>query len=170
MLNRVSIFSLDRLYRYTLWREWGPPIGFFSHINPRFGKFVQFIGLNPSTADERTDDPTLRRCIYFAQNWGFGAMCMTNLFAYRSTDPRVLREVEDPVGPDNLDWILRVAGDAGIVVAGWGTFGTWHNQAKKVKAALQKEKIPLFCLSLTAEGEPGHPLYLPKGLRPVQME
>ena len=74
-----TIFSQDREFRYTLWRQWG-----------RVVKTVAFIGLNPSTADEQVDDPTVRRCIRFAKDWGYDAMWMMNIFAFRATDPKVM--------------------------------------------------------------------------------
>src|SRR5690242_6108456 len=109
-MKRETIFSDCRAYRYTLWREWDI-----------FDKnYVMFVGLNPSTADERVDDPTIRRCIDFAKRWGYGALCMTNLFAYRATDPRVMKAFPYPVGPENDKWLVRCAREAGVVVAAWG--------------------------------------------------
>src|SRR5271157_168450 len=85
-----ATFSLCRTWRYKLWRRWSAAV-----------PMVTFIGLNPSTADEINDDPTVRRCLGFARRWGFGGMSMLNVFAYRSTNPRALRAATDPVGPRN---------------------------------------------------------------------
>src|SRR5579859_5937119 len=99
-----ATFSACRTYRYRLWRSWEPR-----------GSRCVFVGLNPSTADESTDDATIRKCVGFAKRWGFGAIEVVNLFAYagvRSTDPRSLLGVSDPVGPDNdgtMDAALRGA-------------------------------------------------------------
>ncbi len=57
--------------------------------------------LNPSTADEQRNDPTIRRCIEFARAWQFGSVEVVNLFAYRTTDARELIRVEEPVGEEN---------------------------------------------------------------------
>jgi hypothetical protein len=123
-----------------------------------------FVCLNPSTADEREDDPTLRRCVGFAQAWGFPALCMTNLFAYRATEPAQMRAQADPVGERN-DWYLRTtAATADIVIAAWGVHGAHVGRADAVRAMLPK----LHYLRLTKSGHPGHPLYLPKTLRPVE--
>jgi hypothetical protein len=89
MIDKTTIFSADRRYRYTLWRDWSKDLLCGMDSRPRLAgdqtpnQFVQFIGLNPSTADEKQDDPTIRRCIGFAKAWGYGAMCMTNIFAWR---------------------------------------------------------------------------------------
>ena len=122
-----------------------------------------FIGLNPSTADEANDDPTVRRCIRFAQSWGYGALCMTNIFAYRATDPADMLVQDDPVGPENDAYLRRLAAGAGVVVAAWGTHGTHMGRHKAVRAMLPR----LHYLRLTKDGHPGHPLYLPAILKPV---
>jgi hypothetical protein len=79
-----------------------------------------FVGLNPSTADETSDDPTIRRCIAFAKSWGYSALCMTNLFAYRATDPKIMKKAQYPVGPDNDDYLKMLSAGAGVVIAAWG--------------------------------------------------
>lgn len=90
--EKNAIFSDCRIYRYALWRRWGS------------GDYAMFIGLNPSTADEANDDPTVRRCIAFAKTWGYGALCMANLFAYRSPHPEDLRKACAPPNSGNT-WI-----------------------------------------------------------------
>lgn len=152
-MNRSATFSADRVYRYTLWREWLGGEG-----------ICQFIGLNPSTADEFRDDPTVRRCIGYAKGWGFQALCMTNIFAYRSTDPSALRRVSDPVGSENDRYLVEVSKAALVVVAAWGAHGTLHDRAKHVVAMLGPR---LSALRLTQAGHPCHPLYLPKYLTPT---
>lgn len=123
------------------------------------------IGLNPSTADEVEDDPTLIRCINFAKSWGYGGVCMTNLFAYRATDPNDMKAAADPVGASNNRWLTRLAKEAGIVVAAWGNDGNYLNRASQIK-----NKIPdLYCLKMNKSGEPAHPLYLRAELKPVLM-
>lgn len=145
-------FSPCRRWRYDLWRSWIGGDG-----------YAMFIGLNPSTADETRDDPTVRRCIRFAQAWGYAGLCMTNIFAWRDTDPRGMKAAADPVGPEN-DRVLRArAADAGVVVAAWGMHGAFMGRGARVAAMLG----PLHCLRVTAGGFPAHPLYLPKTLRPV---
>jgi hypothetical protein len=112
-MERTCIFSDCRKYRYTLWREWGDiratllPDPHFDFYPGRPDQFVQFVALNPSTADEKQDDPTVRRCVNYAKAWGFGAMCMTNLFALRATDPKVMLAHDLPIGLLNIHWLTE---------------------------------------------------------------
>lgn len=121
-----------------------------------------FVGLNPSTADETLDDPTIRRCVGFAKDWGYSGLCMTNLFAFRATDPAKMLAAPDPVGPDNDKVLQELAQNAGVVVAAWGTHGAHLKRDAHVRSLLPR----LHCLWLTKAGFPGHPLYLPKNLTP----
>jgi hypothetical protein len=155
-MTRSAEFSPCRLYRYTLWRWWGAAPGAFDR------GFVVFVGLNPSTADEVTDDPTIRRCIAFAKAWGYGGMCMVNLFAFRSTDPADMLAAADPVGPENDVWLKRLAPRAALVVAAWGVDGKHLGRDAQVKRLIPE----MHYLRLTKNGHPGHPLYLPKTLLP----
>jgi hypothetical protein len=139
-------FSECRKYRYALWRTW-------DESKSR----AMFIGLNPSTADETVDDPTIRRCINFAKEWGYGGLCMANIFAYRSTDPSEMLLAQDPVGPENNNWLKNLAKDAGIIVAAWGNNGSYLGRSKEILAMFPN----LMCLKLNQSGEPAHPLYQP---------
>lgn len=150
-LRTSARFSPCRTYRYDLWRRWGD------------GPYAMFIGLNPSTADETQDDPTIRRCINFAKAWGFSALCMTNLFAFRATDPKDMKEYQQPVGPENNDVLQECAAGAGVIVAAWGVHGVHEDRDKEVLALLPG----LQCLGLSKEGHPRHPLYLKGDLKPV---
>lgn len=124
---------------------------------------MAFIGLNPSTADETEDDPTVRRCINFAMDWGYDGMVMLNAFAFRATDPKVMKTHPEPVGPDNDAALKHWSDRVPRVVACWGTHG-----AHQGREAVVRRLIPhLSVLGLTKDGHPKHPLYLPKGLRPV---
>lgn len=147
-----AVFSPDRVYRYELHRHWDS------------GPLVAFIGLNPSTADETVNDPTIRRCIRFARDWGYGGLVMLNLFAYRATDPRQLRTVADPIGPENDRHLIAATADCGLIVAAWGAGGGYLNRAAQVT-----ELLPwaLQALGETASGEPRHPLYMPAATIPT---
>ena len=129
-----------------------------SHCWDESKPYAMFIGLNPSTADENNDDPTIRRCISYANDWGYGGLCMTNLFAYRATDPSVMFNADDPIGGKNDVWIARLGKQAGIIVAAWGNGGRYLGRSTQVRSMLPK----LHCLKLNKSGEPAHPLYLPK--------
>ncbi len=88
---------------------------------------------------------------------------MANLFAYRATKPQRLRAVPDPVGPENDEWLGKLAQECGLVVAAWGNHGAYRERAQQVRAMFSE----LYCLGLTKKGQPKHPLYLPKSLKPV---
>lgn len=147
-------FSPCRLYRYALWRVLDP-------AKPP----VMFVGLNPSTADETRNDPTVRRCIGFARSWGFGTLIMSNIFAFRATDPRDMRAVDDPVGPENDRVLLELARGAKRIVAAWGVHGQHRGRGSIVAHLLQP--FGLLCLGVTKDGHPRHPLMLRKDALPV---
>ncbi len=136
------------LYRYRLWRTWDedkPPL--------------VFVMLNPSTADADKDDPTIRRCMGFARRLGHGGIVVCNLFAYRATAPEVLSTVADPVGPMNDEEIV-VACMARRVVAAWGAEPFARKRAADVTRRLKDAGVALYCLGVTKEGCPRHPLYV----------
>ena len=154
-MRNGATLSPCRTYRYDLWRTWLSGDG-----------YAVFIGLNPSTADETTDDPTIRRCVAFAKAWGYAGLCMTNLFAFRATQPKDMMQASDPVGPFNNAYLTAAACRAGVVIAAWGVHGTHHNRDRTVRELLPR----LHYLRLTKGGHPGHPLYLPAALRPQPWE
>lgn len=148
MLESGATFSQSGAYRYDLWRRWS-----------MFGKTLVFIGLNPSTADAKRDDPTVRRCIRFAQAMGYGGMVMLNLFAYRATLPSDMKQVDDPTGgPEHDQYLMKYAGEGHTVVAAWGVHGGYRGRDKQVLQIFGK----VHCLGMTKEGFPRHPLYLKK--------
>lgn len=137
---------LHGAYRYTLWRIW-------DEQSPR----ALFVLLNPSTADAEQDDPTLRRCLGFARREGCGSLEIVNLFAYRTTQPALLKMISDPIGVENDQHIAAAAQRANIIVLGWGTHGTYRARDREVLQLLTA--YPLYCLELTKNGYPKHPLY-----------
>ena len=147
--------DLDGPYRYRLWRRWDD------------ADTLLFVMLNPSTADHQRDDPTLRRCMGFARRWGFGGVEVVNLFAWRATRPRALREAPDPVGPRNDQVIAEAAACCAAVIAAWGAHGALRDRAAVVRAALRAASPR--CLGLTAAGQPRHPLYVPADAQPMPL-
>jgi len=123
---------------------------------------VNFLMLNPSTADASVLDPTVRRCAGFAESWGAGALEVTNIFALRSTDPRALRTVPDPVGRGNDDAIVAAAECADLVVCAWGAHGGYLRREARVRDLLRAAGTETVCLRRTRAGHPGHPLYVRK--------
>jgi hypothetical protein len=156
-----ATFSPCRTWRYCLWRRWRDH-GIFDIDDTRLGDDNQdvcaFIGLNPSTADELEDDPTIRRCIGFAKSWGFGGIAMLNLFAFRATDPKDMKAARDPVGPWNDDALRRVTRVCRSTICCWGAHGSFRFRDSHVKALLFRKST--YCLGRTNDGQPKHPLYL----------
>lgn len=151
-----AVYSPCEAYRYSLDRVWDSD-----------GGRVMFVMLNPSTADELRNDPTVERCERRARTLGFGAFRVTNIFAFRATDPRDMRRAADPVGPAN-DATLREGADwADHIIAAWGVHGAHLDRGSQVAAMLQRGTTPLFHLGLTRAGHPRHPLYLPYAQAPI---
>ena len=147
----TAVFSDDRRYRYLLRRGVG-------ESNRR----VLFIMLNPSRADETRNDATIRRCIGFARDWGFGVLEVVNLFALMSTDPKALLQADDPVGPDNDDAILAALKLADTVVLAWGNHALDHERRAAAVTAMARKAARPNCLGLTRRAAPRHPLRLPR--------
>jgi len=152
-----ALFSKCRRWRYLLWRCW-------DESKPA----ANFLMLNPSTADELKLDPSCTRARNYAEKWGYGALIVTNIFGWRSTDPSVLKAVKDPVGRGNDAAILKAAREAKLVVCAWGEHGRHLKRGEKVKAMLRSQDIALHSLRLNASGHPAHPLYLPSSLMPTE--
>jgi hypothetical protein len=151
-----AVYSDCEIWRYTLTRIWAP-----------HGPRALFIMLNPSTATEVQNDPTVERCERRARALGFGAFRVTNIFAYRATDPRVMRAAADPVGPGNDAAILDSLPWADAVICAWGTHGAHLDRGPRVEAMLRASGRPLLALGVTQAGHPQHPLYIGYDRQPV---
>lgn len=150
----TAYLSPCRTYRYSLTRDVAPLDG---------DGTVTFIGLNPSTADETQDDPTIRRCVGFARRWGFAQLKMVNLYGFRATDPNDLfAHSGDVVGPDNDCTIAKVVGGSELTVCAWGAGG----RGERERDVLALVAAP-HCLGLTADGSPRHPLYIKADTDPI---
>jgi hypothetical protein len=145
-----ALFDDTQAYRYALGRKWGDG-----------NRTILWIMLNPSTADHLVLDPTLRRCMDFSKKWGFDEMVICNAFAYRSTDPKNLLKVDDPVGLDNPKIIQLFMDQCLKIVCGWGTNVKKLNKIMSpvIKWANEADRF-LYCLGVTKEGYPKHPLYV----------
>lgn len=155
-----AIISPCGLYRYRLERELGGP-----------GGPVVFIMLNPSTADANQDDPTIRRCIGFGKAWDRSRLIVGNLFAYRSTDPKVLKKVPDPIGPDNDQYLFDMClKPHTLVVLAYGAGGDYRDRGVQVRYNLKVRGATCHYLKLTQVGHPQHPLYLPGNLVPQEIK
>lgn len=145
----TAVYSPCEAYRYTLTRTWDP-----------VGRRVLFVMLNPSTATEVQNDPTVERCERRARALGYGAFRVCNIFAYRATDPKVMRAQADPVGPGNDAAIVDFADWADTIVCAWGTHGAHRDRGAAVEALLRATGKPLCHLGLSKDGHPKHPLYI----------
>ncbi|MGT2943235.1 DUF1643 domain-containing protein [Streptococcus constellatus] len=153
-MEKKAIISKDKIYRYKLSRTW-------DSTKPT----ILFIGLNPSIADENIDDQTITRCINFAKDWGYGTLLMANLFAFRSTYPKDIYLIDDPIGKDNDNdhYLLECVTQSDLIVACWGNNGTYMNREKVIT-----ELVPnLYCLQKNKNGTPHHPLRPPRNIHPV---
>lgn len=149
--TRDAVFSSCRKYRYRLsqiWDESKPPL--------------TWLMLNPSTADEVKNDPTVERCERRARMWGYGGSVVFNIFAFRATDPKDMRAQNDPVGPENDMWIRKIAKQSGEfdVVAGWGEHGAHMERGQAVLDIFKQESGRISALKINASGHPAHPLYI----------
>ena len=157
-----AVISECGKYRYSLSRVW-------DENKPR----VLFIMLNPSTANAEKDDPTIRRCIGFAKDWGYGGIYVVNLFSLRATNPKELLTAPFVVGVENEKWFRRMSALAHLVVCAWGNSAIVNKLQKQLDhnwKPLSWIDKPLHYLELSNDGTPKHPLYLSKTLTPIRYE
>lgn len=150
-MNKHAVISDCGKFRYRLYRKWD------------CGSPLLFVMLNPSTAEADVDDPTIRRCIRFAQAHAYGGVEVVNLFAYRATDPKDLRRAGYPVGPENDQHIAEAVRDSAAVCVAWGASAAGLERPGIVLQQLRALGVNrrLFCLRITRGGYPQHPLMLP---------
>ncbi|MEM8980973.1 MAG: DUF1643 domain-containing protein [Pseudomonadota bacterium] len=151
----VAVYSDCERYRYMLTRTWD-----------RSGKRALFIMLNPSTATEVQNDPTVERCERRARTLGFGAFRVTNIFAWRDTDPRKMRAAKEPVGVENNSAIEESLTWADQIIAAWGTHGAHLDRGPAVAQLLKSSGLEIHHLGLTKDGHPKHPLYISYAQQP----
>ena len=145
----TALYSDCERYRYALTRTWDSE-----------GKRLLYIMLNPSKATEVQNDPTVERCERRARALGFGAFQVTNIFAWRETDPFKMRQAREPIGPDNDATILAGVSWADQVLAAWGTHGAHQDRGPQMATILHDTDKPVFTLGLSKHGHPKHPLYI----------
>jgi hypothetical protein len=143
-----AVFSPCQIYRYRLERRWSTD----------GDRTVLWVMLNPSTADAKQDDPTVRRCVGFSQAWGYDRLIVCNLFALRATNPKELIECNEPIGEMNDHYISTAARKADLIVAAWGAHHMAVGRGESVLSFLPR---PVLCLGVTRVlGAPRHPLYV----------
>lgn len=148
LVQRSAVLSGDGVYRYRLGRRWSS------------SPTMCWVMLNPSTADAFTDDQTIRRCMFYADRSGCGAIDVVNLYAYRATQPRDLVAAAasgvDVVGADNVEHVSDAVNNARLVVVGWGANAA-RTPPTPVHTYLGNQRRPLYCLGITGAGFPRHP-------------
>lgn len=160
MMATAALISDCGRYRHWLRREWSGPG--WGHAGS-----VVFVMLNPSTADANVDDPTIRKCVGFAQRLGYGGIYVVNLCDYRATKPADLRAAVFPVSKECDHHIAEVARDRDVICA-WGTWGApYPHRVRAIREPLHRANS-VRALKLTKQGHPQHPLYIPYDVRPVE--
>lgn len=152
----TATYSDCERYRYDLTRVWDEA-----------GHKIAFVMLNPSTATEVQNDPTVERCERRARTLGYGAFRVCNIFAWRDTDPFAMRKAPEPIGPANDAAISDACAWADTVVAAWGTHGAHLNRGPQVEVLMRGSGKPLYHLGLSKAGHPKHPLYIAYAQQPV---
>jgi hypothetical protein len=172
-VSHETVFSKCRLYRFTLWRDFQCellPEPVITGGNISKDGYVQFIGLNPSTADEKINDPTIRRCIDFSKRWGYSSFCMTNIFPFRATDPEDMMRHDEPadIRIENAQHVERIAMGADLIICAWGKHGSHIKRGDKfIKHLRDVSKLKIHHLGLNTDGSPKHPLYLKATTTPI---
>lgn len=154
----TAVISPCGLYRYFLLRK-------NLNVAPTHLRTYAFFGVNPSTADARLDDPTVRKWIGFVRTWGGSSFTVGNVFAWRATNVKELATAADPVGPDNAEHLAAIIAAADMLVPYWGDRGkvpkVLHPQIDATMRLLVASGKPVLHLGITASGDPMHPLMLP---------
>lgn len=167
-VNKSADVSECGRYRWWLRRSWTI---WENGLRVRGKGVCTFVMLNPSTADETVDDPTIRRCVGFAQSWGYDTLSVRNLFPWRATDPRELFNAKSVTGGHRGDSELLAACTGDLLVCAWGA----NVPFVRDKEALdlfgdQFPGVPLYCLGVTKTGKPRHPLYVKGDTQPIRFK
>lgn len=143
-MTSSAIISKDGLYRYSLERAWD-----------KSKPTVLFVCLNPSVADDKIDDHTVKNMIFFAKKFGYGRLLVGNLFAFRATDPSELFKQQEPIGPENDSYLEKMMEEADLIIAAWGDNGGWLDRSYQFKEKYKNKEIK--CLGKTKANQPRHP-------------
>ncbi|WP_349318878.1 DUF1643 domain-containing protein [Mycolicibacterium canariasense] len=156
-----AVISECGTYRYRLTRIWdeSKPV-------------LAWAMLNPSKADGRLNDPTIRRCIAFAKAWGYGGITVVNQYALRATDPKQLWQHPDPIGPDNDAELAKAAERHSLIILAWGSNATpgRTTDVLRILSRVYDRSGKLAVLGWTKGGEPRHPLYVRADTRPMRAD
>ncbi|NEZ55196.1 DUF1643 domain-containing protein [Adonisia turfae] len=158
-IKGTATFDASYRYRYRLTRSW--------LTEGQNLRQVTFIMLNPSEADAEKDDPTIRACSQFAQRWEYTQLNIVNLFAHRTSQPSILKHINDPIGPENNRYLHEASATADAVILAWGNWGSLLNRHQDVLDLLAIHHHKFYCLARNQSGQPRHPLYIKRTTRPT---
>jgi hypothetical protein len=151
-IENDAVISDCGKYRYLLRRTW-------DHTKPR----ALLIMLNPSTADAKLDDPTIRSCVRLLSGLHYGSMEVVNIFGWRATDPDELPKQADPIGPMNERIVAAAISRCDVVVCAWGANAMAARKSQYLCALIRSNKPGIYCFGMTKSGAPKHPLYVKSG-------
>ena len=146
MISKAE-FSLDGHNRYSLSRIWENKL-------PK----VLFIMLNPSIANSKKNDPTIRKIISYSKSWGFGGVYVGNIYSNISPYPKDIRLIKFHREKKNIESIKKMKEKTELSVFAWGNNEKAPNWLKAII------KTPYY-IELSKNGIPKHPLYLKKNLK-----
>ena len=149
---RTAVFSEDGKYRYWLYRSWP------DYQNSPPTECMVWLMLNPSKANAHRDDNTIVKCMKFSEKWGYNQIVILNLFAFVSTDSKLLHSTPEIIGPENDNYISKSCYGKKVVCA-WGAHPKVRDRALDVLKLINKDNV--YCLGITKDGWPKHPLYIP---------
>lgn len=142
-VQRDADISPDGRCRWSLKRIWEPAKG-----------LVLYVGLNPSRADKKIDDMTVKKGMGFARAWGFGGTMHGNAYPFITPYPKDLAECVREEIEKNDAKLIEMARLASVIVLAWGSFPQFKTRFDQV-AELLKPWTPI-CLGLTKSGFPHH--------------
>ena len=151
-IERDAVISDCGRYRYLLRRTW-------DHTKPR----ALVIMLNPSTADAKVDDATIRSLTRLLRGHGYGSFEVVNVYALRATEPVELAKADDPVGPRNLAIVEAAIGRCDVAICAWGSYPPARDASIDIRNAIHSRRPAVYCFGRTKDGSPKHPLYLKSG-------
>ena len=141
MIRRAE-FSIDKKERYSLKREWD-----------KSKNKILYIMLNPSLADDKNDDPTIRRLISFTKKYNYGGFLVGNIFTTITPNPKEIDKSKG-ISDKNFEKLLKLINEVDQIVYAWGDN---IEEPQLLKELVLNPK----CFGKNLNGSPKHPLYLP---------
>jgi len=141
MIRRAE-FSIDKKERYSLKREWD-----------KSKNKILYIMLNPSLADDKNDDPTIRRLVSFTKKYNYGGFLVGNIFTTITPNPKEIDKSKG-ISDKNFEKLLKLINKVDQIVYAWGDN---IEEPQLLKELVLNPK----CFGKNLNGSPKHPLYIP---------